>query len=40
MAKITITLDTGIIKKLDRMVGRKVFPSRNKANQETVKQKL
>ncbi len=40
MAKITITLDAGIMKKLDRMVGRKVFPNQSKAIQEAVQQKL
>jgi metal-responsive CopG/Arc/MetJ family transcriptional regulator len=40
MAKITITLEDGIMKKLDRMVGRKIFPNRSKAIQETVDEKL
>jgi Arc/MetJ-type ribon-helix-helix transcriptional regulator len=40
MAKITITLEAGIMKKLDRMIGRKVFPNRSKAIQKAVKQKL
>jgi metal-responsive CopG/Arc/MetJ family transcriptional regulator len=40
IAKITIILDDNIIKQLDRMAGRKVFPNRSKAIQEAVKQKL
>ncbi len=39
-AKISITMDAGIMKKLDRMVERKIFCNRSKALQEAVDEKL
>ncbi len=39
-AKIAITMDADTIKRLDRMVGKKVFPNRSKAIQEAVEEKL
>jgi metal-responsive CopG/Arc/MetJ family transcriptional regulator len=39
-AKIAITLDVDTVKKLDRMVGKKIFPNRSKAIQEAVEEKL
>lgn len=39
-AKIAITMDTETVKKLDRMVGKKIFPNRSKAIQEAVAEKL
>lgn len=39
-AKIAITMNADTIKKLDRMVGKKIFPNRSKAIQEAVEEKL
>ena len=38
--KITITIDIGILKKLDALVHRKVFHNRNQAIQEVLEEKL
>ena len=38
--KITVTMDIGILKKLDGMVERKVFRNRSKAIQEVIGEKL
>ena len=38
--KIAITMDADTIKKLDQMVGKKIFPNRSKAIQEAVEEKL
>ncbi len=40
VAKIAITLEGSIIRKLDRLVRQKVFPNRSKAIQEAVKDKV
>ena len=40
MAKIAITMDADTIKKLDRMVGKRIFPNRSRAIQEAVEEKL
>lgn len=39
-AKIAITMDADMVKKLDRMVGKKVCPNRSKAIQAAVEEKL
>jgi Arc/MetJ-type ribon-helix-helix transcriptional regulator len=39
-AKITITMNVGILKKIDVMVERKVFRNRSKAIQEVIGEKL
>ena len=39
-AKIAITLDPGSLRTLDRLVRRGVFPSRSRAIQEAVNEKL
>jgi metal-responsive CopG/Arc/MetJ family transcriptional regulator len=39
-SKIAITLDSELVKKLDRLVEKKVFPSRSKAIQEAVAEKI
>ena len=39
-AKIAITLDDSLVKKLDFLVRKKVFPNRSKAIQEAVKEKV
>lgn len=39
-AKIAITIDQEILTKLDRLVQRKLFPSRSKAIQEAIIDKL
>jgi metal-responsive CopG/Arc/MetJ family transcriptional regulator len=39
-AKIAITMNAETIKKLDRLVGKKVFPNRSKAIQEAVEEKI
>jgi metal-responsive CopG/Arc/MetJ family transcriptional regulator len=39
-AKIAITMDADTIKKLDRMVGKRIFPNRSRAIQEAVEEKL
>ena len=39
-SKIAITLDEEILKRLDRLVDEKRFPSRSRAIQEAVKEKL
>jgi len=38
--KITVTMDIGILKKLDALVHRKVFHNRNQAIQKAVDEKL
>ena len=38
--KIAITIDHSTLGKLDRLVKRKVFPSRSRAIQEAVQEKL
>jgi metal-responsive CopG/Arc/MetJ family transcriptional regulator len=39
-AKVAITINRGILTKLDRLVMEQVFPSRSKAIQEAVQEKL
>ena len=39
-AKIAITMNADTIKKLDRMVGKRIFPNRSRAIQEAVEEKL
>jgi Arc/MetJ-type ribon-helix-helix transcriptional regulator len=39
-AKIAISLDEGTVKKVDRLVKNKVFPSRSKVIQFAVEEKL
>lgn len=38
--KVTISIDAEILKRLDRMVRAKVFPSRSRAIQDAVSEKL
>jgi metal-responsive CopG/Arc/MetJ family transcriptional regulator len=39
-AKIAITIDEGTLQRLDRLVKDRVFPSRSKAIQDAVEEKL
>jgi metal-responsive CopG/Arc/MetJ family transcriptional regulator len=39
-AKIAISLDEGTVKRLDRLVKNRAFPSRSKAIQDAVEEKL
>ena len=39
-AKVAITLEEGILRRLDRLVERRVFPSRSGAIQQAVAEKL
>ena len=39
-AKIAISLDEGTVKKLDRLVKGRIFPSRSKVIQDAVEEKL
>ena len=39
-AKIAISLDEGTVKRLDRLVRNRVFPSRSKVIQDAVEEKL
>ena len=39
-AKVAITLDESLVKRLDRMVEKRIFPSRSKAIQTAVEEKL
>jgi metal-responsive CopG/Arc/MetJ family transcriptional regulator len=39
-SKVAITLDEGTLDRLDRLVRQSVFPSRSRAIQEAVKEKL
>ena len=39
-AKIAISLDEGTVKRLDRLVKSRVFPSRSKVIQDVVEEKL
>jgi len=39
-AKIAITMDRGLLERLDELVGEKVFRSRSRAIQEAVDEKL
>ena len=40
VAKIAITLEGNILRKLDRLVRQKAFPNRSKAIQEAVEEKI
>lgn len=40
VAKIAITLEGSLVRKVDRLVRQKVFPNRSKAIQEAVKEKI
>lgn len=39
-SKVAITIDEGLLAKLDRLVEKNVFPNRSKAIQEAVRDKL
>jgi len=39
-SKIAITLDEGMLDRLDRLVARRIFPSRSSAIQQAVAEKL
>ena len=39
-AKIAITIDSKLVKQIDRLVAKKVYPSRSKAIQEAVAEKI
>jgi metal-responsive CopG/Arc/MetJ family transcriptional regulator len=39
-AKIAISLDEGTVKRLDRLVKNRIFPSRSKVIQDAVEEKL
>lgn len=39
-SKVAISLDSGTLERLDRLVRRKVFPNRSQAIQEAVNEKL
>jgi len=38
--KVAITLDSGLLERLDRLVAERVFPNRSRAIQEAVRDKL
>jgi metal-responsive CopG/Arc/MetJ family transcriptional regulator len=38
--KVTISIESGLLKKIDRLVKAKVFPSRSRAIQEAVSEKV
>jgi Arc/MetJ-type ribon-helix-helix transcriptional regulator len=40
VAKVTISIESGLLKKLDRLVKAKVFPNRSKAIQDAVSEKI
>jgi len=40
VAKIAITLEGNLLRKLDRLVRNKIFPNRSKAIQEAVEEKI
>jgi metal-responsive CopG/Arc/MetJ family transcriptional regulator len=40
MAKVAITIDVNLLKQVDRLVKKSVFPSRSRAFQEAVADKL
>ncbi len=40
MAKVAVTLDEELLRRLDRMVKARVFPNRSKAVQDAVAEKL
>jgi metal-responsive CopG/Arc/MetJ family transcriptional regulator len=39
-AKITVTIDSDLLTRLDRLVGKRRFPSRSRAVQEALRDKL
>lgn len=39
-SKVAITIDEGLLARLDRLVDKNVFPNRSKAIQEAVRDKL
>jgi metal-responsive CopG/Arc/MetJ family transcriptional regulator len=39
-AKIAISMDEGIVKRLDKLVKNRIFPSRSKVIQDAVEEKL
>ncbi len=39
-AKIAITIDSKLVKQIDRLVAKKVYPSRSKAIQDAVAEKI
>ena len=39
-SKVAISIETATLKQLDRLVQKKVFPSRSRAIQETIEEKL
>jgi metal-responsive CopG/Arc/MetJ family transcriptional regulator len=40
VAKLAISMDSNTLKRLDRLVNRRFFPSRSKAIQDAVEEKL
>lgn len=38
--KVTISIDASLLKKIDRLVKAKIFPSRSKAIQDAVSEKI
>ena len=40
MSKVAVTLDEALLKRVDRLVDRGVFPTRSRAIQEAVAEKL
>ena len=40
MAKVAVTLDEAVLKRVDRLVRKAVFPNRSRAIQEAVTEKL
>jgi Arc/MetJ-type ribon-helix-helix transcriptional regulator len=40
MGKVAISLEDGLLRRVDALVGRKVFPNRSKAIAEAVREKL
>lgn len=40
VAKLAISLDANMLKKLDRLVAHRLFPSRSKAIQDALEEKL
>jgi metal-responsive CopG/Arc/MetJ family transcriptional regulator len=38
--KVAVSLDSGLVKQLDRLVAQRVFPNRSQAVQEAIRDKL
>jgi metal-responsive CopG/Arc/MetJ family transcriptional regulator len=40
MTKVTVSIDSDLLKRLDRLVAKRIFPSPSRAVQEAVRDKL